>query len=137
MDTSVLVACYCPEKLSTKSESVVRRLSEPAISPFVELEFSSALAIKVGTGELSKSDGIKISSLFRSHIAGGIFLIIPVETSHFDLAREWITRFDSPLRAMDALHLAAAFTNSLPILTADIAQSRIARSLGIGCRLIN
>ena len=132
-----MVACYCPEKLSAKSESAVRRLTEPAISPFVELEFSSALAIKVRTGELAKSDGIKIASLFRSHVDEGKFRIIPVESSQFDLAREWISRFDSPLRAMDALHLAAAFTNSMPILTADVSQSRIARSLGIGCRLIN
>lgn len=136
VDTSVLVACYCPERLSSRSEKAVRRLAGPSVSPFVEVEFSSAVAIKVRTGELAKPDGQRIVSLFRSHVGEGKFLVLPVEARHFALAREWISRFDSPLRAMDALHLAVAFTNSMPILTADAVQSRIARNLGLESRLI-
>lgn len=136
VDTSVLVACYCPERLSTRSEKAVRRLAEPTISPFVEVEFASAVAVKTRRAELTGADGRRIAALFRNHVEEGRYRVLPAEARHFALAREWITLFDSPLRAMEALHLAAAFANSLSIVTADAAQSRSALKLGLGCRLV-
>ena len=46
VDTSVLVACYCAETLSPKADRAVRELAPPAISPLVEVEFHSAVALK-------------------------------------------------------------------------------------------
>jgi len=136
IDTSVLVACYCPEALSGKSEAAVKKLSDPAISLLVELEFASALALKARTGGLNRTDGQKVISLFLSHLNEGRLRVLPMEARHFMLAREWISRLDSPLRTLDALHLALAFANSMRILTADVGQFRVARDLGIDCRLV-
>ncbi|HHE47931.1 MAG TPA: hypothetical protein ENL11_03215 [Candidatus Acetothermia bacterium] len=47
------------------------------------------------------------------------------------MARDWIGRFDLPLRAPDALHLAVAFTAGLPLVTADQVLAQSAEALGI------
>ncbi len=49
----------------------------------------------------------------------------------YDIARNWIGNFETPLRTLDALHLAVAFTNKLDIVTADIALAKSAEILGI------
>ena len=40
---------------------------------------------------------------------------------HYHLAREWISRFTTPLRTLDALHLAVASQNNIRLVTADTA----------------
>ena len=37
----------------------------------------------------------------------------------FQKARDWFAQFTSPLRTLDGLHLAIAWTNGLTLLTAD------------------
>ncbi|MEH1936800.1 MAG: hypothetical protein V7L14_24470 [Nostoc sp.] len=46
---------------------------------------------------------------------------IAVETVYYNLARDWISRFNTSLRRLDALHLAIAFQNNIPLVTADEA----------------
>jgi predicted nucleic acid-binding protein len=52
------------------------------------------------------------------------------------MARDWIGRFSTPLRAPDASHLAAAFDHDLTLLTADKALASAAKHLGVHCELI-
>ena len=47
LDTSVLVAYYCPEPLSRAAERAARAEVAPSISDLCEVEFASALARKV------------------------------------------------------------------------------------------
>ena len=47
IDTSILAAYYCPERLSHKAQKALARLDDPAISPLVQLELHSAVAQKV------------------------------------------------------------------------------------------
>ena len=42
-DTSVLVAFYCPEELSTKAEKAILKDSEPTLSILSIVEFASAI----------------------------------------------------------------------------------------------
>ncbi len=136
IDTSVLAAYYCPEALSRKVQARLAQLDEPVISPLVELELHSAVAQKVRAAEMSEADGRRILALFRVHLADGYYRIVPIESREYQLARDWIASFAAPLRTLDALHLAAAFANALPLLTADRSLARAAESLGLACERV-
>jgi uncharacterized protein len=73
----------------------------------------------------------KIMAEFRSHVGQNLFPVISVRPLHYQIAKNWIERFATPLRTLDALHLAVAFSNSLTVLTADRKLGDSARSLGV------
>lgn len=52
LDTSVVVAYYCPEALSEVAEKMIVAASEPTISALTEVEFFSAVSRKIREGEL-------------------------------------------------------------------------------------
>lgn len=131
LDTSVLAAYYCPEPLSARVQDELSRLDSPTLSPLVEFELSSAVSMKVRRGELDLTSANLVLSKFQVHLSEGYYRIIPVGAGEFALARGWISRFDTPLRTLDALHLAAAFSQGLPIWTADIGMARSAAALGV------
>jgi predicted nucleic acid-binding protein len=137
LDTSVVVAYYCPEALSAAVGKAFARIPTPAISPLTEVEVRSGLALKIRTGQISAADASKILAQFSVHLSDGFYRIVEVGPREFELARDWIGLFTTPLRTLDALHLACAFANGLPILTADKSLSNSARSLGVVCKLIH
>jgi predicted nucleic acid-binding protein len=136
IDTSVLVAYYCPEPFSRACQEALGRHGAPAVSPLVELEFHSALASKVRARELDAAAGRRILTLFAMHLADGSYRVVPIEAGEYRLARDWIGGFSIALRAPDALHLAAALANGLVLLTADKAMARAAAQLGVQHELI-
>jgi len=136
IDTSVLVACYAPQQLSAAAERAVRKSPTPTISPLTEVEFCSALALKTRTKEIELGAAKRLLAAFRLHVNDGVYRIVPIGSREYDLAREWISAFAAPLRTLDGLHLAAAFTNGLLLLTADKALGRSAKRFGVECRLV-
>jgi predicted nucleic acid-binding protein len=137
IDTSVLAAYYCPEPLSGAAQKAIRKLDTPAISLLVEVEFHSAIALKVRTGECEIATANRIVSQFRLHAKDGYYRILPLHTREYELARDWIARFSTPLRTLDALHLATASSHDLTLLTADKLLAQSARRLGVRSRLIS
>jgi predicted nucleic acid-binding protein len=136
LDTSVLAAYYCPERLSGKVQKALAGIQDPAISPLVELELHSAAAQKVRTRELAGAAARRVISQFQLHLAEGHYREVPTGAREYELAREWIAGFSAPLRTLDALHLAAAFANELTLLTADRSLARSARHFGVKVELI-
>jgi uncharacterized protein len=136
IDTSLLAAYYCPEPRSGLVQKRLGKVARPIVSPLVELELYSAVAAKVRMGDLDSAPAARILDLFAKHLSDGIYGVVPIGSAEYDQARDWIGRFSSPLRAADALHLAAAHTNSLTLLTADMALARSARHFGVRCELI-
>ncbi len=57
IDTSVLVAYYCPEPLSDQVEAILLNTERPAISQLTEVEFISALTRKIRGQMLTTGDG--------------------------------------------------------------------------------
>lgn len=108
IDTSVLVALYAPEPRSERAEAVVTRIEGPAISWLGEVEMASALARKVRTGELQGSSAAIVLAEFQKHVSVEIYRVLPVEPEDYALARRWLGSFRSPLRTLDAMHLAIA-----------------------------
>jgi predicted nucleic acid-binding protein len=136
VDTCVLVAVYCPEALSAAVQAAIQADPEPTISSLTEVEFVSALAMKTRMGELDPAAATLIQTTFRRHLDDEIYRRVAIESPHYHQAAAWIGTFDTPLRTLDALHLAAAHVLGQPLLTADRALARAAAHLGVDCELI-
>ncbi len=134
IDTSVLVAVYCPEALSRSAERVVRGDRAPAISMLTEVEFCSALSLKTRTGEMDASAAERVLSLFRAHVKDGVYDVVPIRAAECEQAADWIATFSTTLRTLDALHLAAAHSRNLVLITADKSLVRAAAHLGVKSR---
>lgn len=131
IDTSVLVAYYCPEPLSRRVEEFITVQIKPAISALTEVELFSALSRNVREGGLDRKDASRIASKFISHVDNFMYTVMSLEDHHYRLARDWIGLFKLPLKSLDALHLAIASSESLTIVTADRNLSHSAKALGI------
>jgi predicted nucleic acid-binding protein len=130
IDTSVLTAVYCAEPGSAQAQKAVQRC-EPIISVVARLEFSSAVAKKVRVGTLSVAEGSQLISQFCAHIRDGVYALVPVTDAHYATANEWVNAFTTPLRTLDALHLAVASGHNLSMLSADEAVLQSAKVLGV------
>jgi uncharacterized protein len=128
VDTSVLGAYYCPEVLSGAAERAIRKLASPTISHLSEVEFCSLIAKKTRLKELKRNQARGIIDLFASHVADGFYRRIALTTEHFLNARTAIASMTTPLRTLDALHLAVAVSEQLAILTADLGFAQAAKT---------
>ena len=137
LDTSVLVAHYCPERISRKVEKIILLTQQPAISYLTAVELVSALSKKIRDKTLTAADGNKIINRFHAHIEQGLLLWIPIEFQHYQIAKGWIAQFTTPLRTLDALHLAVASRQGLTLLTADVQLAESAKFLGVSGQLIS
>ena len=137
IDTSILVAFYCPERISDQVEDILVKSSSPAISQLTEVELTSALSRKIRENALSKKDAISVISIFRTHIDDKSYQYLPIQPKHYTIAMNWIEEFNTPLRTLDALHLAIAAQNNALLLTADFKFAESAEKLGIEVTLIS
>lgn len=118
IDTSALAAYYFPEKLS---EQVHKKIGskKPTISELVVTEFYSAVSLKLRSRQASPQDANKIVTLFEGHLTEGYYERLSVLPEDFVLAISWIKLFNTPLRTLDALHLAMSRRRNLTLLTTD------------------
>jgi predicted nucleic acid-binding protein len=131
IDTSVLVAYYCPETLSEQVQTFLEAQLKPAVSDLTEVELFSAVARKVRMEDLSSADGNRILSKYLSHLGDGLFRIIHLESQHWRIARGWIGLFNTSLRTLDALHLAIASAGDFTLITSDQRLLMAADTLGV------
>jgi uncharacterized protein len=137
LDTSVLGSYYCPESLSAAVAQALAGVRDPIISPLVELEFLSLLSLKVRTCDLTESAAHAALGQFRAHLANGEYRLIEIGPREYELAGQWLGAFRTPLRTLDALHLAAAAANRLQLFTTDVALAHAAAQLRVGHKLIS
>ncbi|MGA7983558.1 MAG: type II toxin-antitoxin system VapC family toxin [Burkholderiales bacterium] len=132
VDTSALVPIFIREP---KSEAVLGWLEASgerlAISEWSLVEFASAAAIKVRTGQaaakLAKRATARVHEFARRHCA----VAVPGR-DEFRRAAELAGDPSSKLRAGDALHIAVVLSLKAPaILCLDEAMAESARLLGI------
>ncbi len=119
IDTSVLGAYYCPEPGSRVAEEVVRRIKSPVISVLSEVEFYSLVSKKRRLKELNERHAREVLDLFGSHIAEGFYRRVSLSTDHYFKARQLLGSFTVPLHTLDAMHLAVAIAEMLPLATSD------------------
>lgn len=136
MDTSALVAFYVPEAVSGKVQRCYSGLDTAVISALTEIEFYSAVSRRVRMKELARDDARSVVARFEAHVDGRLYRMIPLTEREYALARSWLGAFETSLRTLDALHLAAASANDLVLVTVDKALVRSARHFGVECKLV-
>jgi predicted nucleic acid-binding protein len=136
IDTSVLVAYYCPEPLSEKVEAFLTAHIRPVISSLTDLELFSAISRKVLEKGMHRKDAGRVVARFVAHLNNHYYTYLSVEAHHFRLARDWIGMFKINLRSLDALHLALASSQGLAIVTTDQKLSKSAKTLSLNAILL-
>ena len=136
VNTSILVAYYCPEPLSVQVQDLLVQQVMPALSSLTEAEFFSAIAKKVRTEEIRKADGNRILAMFSSHLETNLFTFVEVKNHHWKLARGWLSLFSASLRTLDALHLAIASAEGLQVVTADKGLFQATEDLGVEAKFM-
>jgi len=108
VDTSVIVALLTVEQRTQDVTAWYAGLSDtPTCSDWLLTEFSSALSIKLRTGQISAANAKRVRKEFGVLADGGL-RIVPVSRSAFVRAAEMVKLHDHGLRSGDSLHLAVA-----------------------------
>ncbi len=136
LDTSVIAPFYWSEALSDLVEELLSRETKRGLSQLVEVELFSALSRRVRMREISQGEARAIANRFSYHLNNDFYLLIPIESVHYQLARNWIGQFNTSLRTLDALHLACASYNNMRLVTADDALAASAEAVEIEVQLL-
>lgn len=108
-DTSFLAPLIFPEATSDRIAAFVRRLpaAELAVSHWTRVEFSSLIAREVRMGGLDIQAATRADARFKAMVDESFSVLLP-NANDFGLAKRYLGRFETGLRAGDALHLAVA-----------------------------
>ncbi len=108
-DTSFLTPLILEEASSVRVEAYVNRLprDELCVSHWTRVEFASLLAREVRAGGLAERDALAAARQLEEILADSYQIISP-QPPDYELARQFILRFPTALRAGDAMHLAIA-----------------------------
>lgn len=120
IDTSVLVALLTREPAETRISPWLRLQGTGSlhISGWTITEFSSALSLKLRTGQISLSGKANILTAFNRLVSRSL-VTLPVTASDYQNAARLCDRTELGLRAGDSLHIAIAVNAGLPIATLD------------------
>jgi predicted nucleic acid-binding protein len=135
-DTSVVAAVYVPERLSRAAQDALRGSPRRLISDLTRVELASALGRRVREESLSREDAACVIEQFQSHLAEGLYDVVALTSEHYSLAFDYLAQMTVPLRALDAIHCAAAFTSTASLVTADRSLARCAAKFGIRVELL-
>jgi predicted nucleic acid-binding protein len=108
-DTSFLVPLILPEETSDSIAAFVRGLSteQLTVSHWTRVEFSSLIAREVRMGGLDVRTAARADARFEAMVDESFCVLLP-NADDFVLAKRYLGRFETGLRAGDALHLAIA-----------------------------
>lgn len=137
LDTSVLVTVFTREPQSHQAHIWLGKqdAEQLSISEWVTAEFSSALSIKLRSGQIDIATRSKALSDYRRY-ATETFKILAIPNSAFRSATNYVDQTDLGLRASDALHLAIASEYGAELCTRDVRMAQAGASLGIRTQLI-
>jgi predicted nucleic acid-binding protein len=136
LDSSVLFSLFFPEARSAAVERIVTRLAPPMITALAPLELHDAIGRAIRNRRLDVARAQAVRAAFAESVAEGMWKVVGLSSAHLARAAEWLADPDAGLRTLDAIHVSAAHALGVPLLTADRAQARAAKRLGVKVKLV-
>ncbi len=137
LDASVVVTALANEDATDRAQAWLRAqpAGETFISDWVTTEVSSALSIKVRTGQIDLMARSRILQEFN-RMAQETLGLVEVGAPHFRNAARFADHHALGLRAGDSLHLAIASGHGLTLSTLDRRLAEAGPALGVPTVLI-
>lgn len=132
IDTSALAKCYVREANSLQVLDWAERQGGPTTAALTLIEFRCLLARRRRAGQIDALLEHRAQAEFDSHVRSGAWRLLPLTLGDYATARDLIDIVPTiSLRALDALHLAAARAcGAHTFATADKTQADAAAALG-------
>jgi hypothetical protein len=135
LDTSVLVAALTNEAGTGRIQEWlgVQIPENLAVSDWVATEFSSALALKLRSGQLAAGHRAEALAIFAG-LCRDSLVMLPVSRAQLRAAARFADQHRLGLRAGDALHLAICADLGAELCTLDRRLAEAGPALGVKTR---
>ncbi|MBB2166900.1 type II toxin-antitoxin system VapC family toxin [Gluconacetobacter aggeris] len=137
IDTSVLVAALTNGSQTARMQSWLagQAPEDLFISDWVFTEFSSALSIKLRTGQITVTDRANALALFM-RLSTESFETLPITSQQCRTAARFSDQYALGLRAGDALHLAICADHGTTLCTLDRRLAEAGPHIGVRTELL-
>ena len=137
LDTSLLVAALTRETETGRMQAWLgdQAPDDLAISDWVATEFSSALSIKLRSGQIGAAHRADALAAF-TRLTADSFTVLTVSGPQFRTAARFADQHALGLRAGDALHLAICADHGATLCTLDRRLAEAGPALGVKTTLL-